>query len=76
MTPALPIITSKEAIKVFLKDGWTEKRRKGSHIKLEKAGHPNPIIIPSHSGKNLDRGTLSSIIKHSGMTVSEFIDLL
>lgn len=76
MTPALPVISGKDAVRVFLKHGWTEKSRKGSHVKLAKPGHPNPIVIPVHAGKPLDRGTPASIIKHSGMTVSEFIELL
>lgn len=76
MAPALPVVSGKEAVKAFLRDGWTEKSRKGSHVKLVKSGRPNPIIIPVHGGKPLDRGTLASIIRHSGLTVSEFIELL
>ncbi|HOX29037.1 MAG TPA: type II toxin-antitoxin system HicA family toxin [bacterium] len=76
MSPALPIISGKDAIKAFLKVGWTEKSRKGSHVKLVNPNHPNPIVIPLHGNKPLDRGTLASIIKHSGLSVSEFIDLL
>lgn len=76
MSPALPVISGKEAIRAFLKAGWTQRSRKGSHVKLVKSGQPNPIIIPLHGSKPLDRGTLASIIKNSGMTVSEFISLL
>jgi predicted RNA binding protein YcfA (HicA-like mRNA interferase family) len=76
MTPALPVISGKDAIKAFLRDGWTEKSRKGSHVKLIKSGHVNPIIVPVHGSQPLDRGTLASIIKHAGMSTSEFIDLL
>ena len=76
MSPALPVISGKDAIRAFLKHGWTEKSRKGSHVKLVKSGYQNPIIIPLHGSKPLDRGTLASIIKHSGMTVSEFVGLL
>jgi predicted RNA binding protein YcfA (HicA-like mRNA interferase family) len=76
MSPALPVISGKDAVKAFLKNGWTERSRKGSHVKLVKPGHPNPIVIPVHSNKPLDRGTLASIIKHSGLTISEFTGLL
>lgn len=76
MSPALPIISGRDALKVFLKNGWTEKSRKGSHVKLVKSGYPNSIVIPIHGNKTLDRGTLSSIIKYSGLTVEQFKELL
>ena len=76
MSPALPVINGKDAIRAFHKDGWVEKSRKGSHVKLVKPGNPTPIIIPVHGNKPLDRGTLASIIRHSGLTVEEFVVLL
>jgi len=39
-----------------------------------KEGAPRPLIIPAHN--KLDRGTLRSIIRSSGLTVDEFIELL
>jgi len=45
-------------------------------VKLVKAGHPNPIIIPVHGNKVLDRGTLASIIRFSDLSIDEFLKLL
>lgn len=76
MAPPLPVVKGKEAVKAFQKAGWQIKTQKGSHVKLVKPGHPNAIIIPVHGNKTLDRGTLSSIIKHSDLSVEAFTDLL
>ena len=38
MTPALPAVSGKDAVRVFCKLGWTEKSRRGSHVKLVKSG--------------------------------------
>jgi len=76
MAHRLPSISGDKAVKAFQKEGWKIKSRKGSHIKLVKMGAKKPIIIPVHKGKMLDRGLLLSIIKHSNLTIEEFIELL
>jgi predicted RNA binding protein YcfA (HicA-like mRNA interferase family) len=70
----LPVVSGKQAIKAFERDGWVVARRKGSHIALEKVGQPLTLAIPDH--RELDRGTLRSLIKASGLTVDEFTRLL
>jgi predicted RNA binding protein YcfA (HicA-like mRNA interferase family) len=70
----LPLISGKKAIKAFNKDGWIVKRQSGSHIILVKPGSIVTLSIPNH--KEVKRGTLRSLIKDAGLSVSEFIDLL
>ncbi len=72
--PPLPVISGKQALSVFKKDGWVFVSQRGSHMKLVKDGASVRLIIPDH--KNLDRGTLRSLIRKSGLTVDEFIRLL
>ena len=73
----LPQISGKELVKVFLKDGWYKVSQKGSHIKLKKdlkpVGRPT-IIIPQH--KVLKKGTLSAILKDSGISLEKLRSLL
>jgi predicted RNA binding protein YcfA (HicA-like mRNA interferase family) len=71
----VPDINGAKAIKAFEKDGWTVKSTKGGHVKLIKTGYNYFLIIPVH-GKTIPKGTLASIIKDSGLSVQEFIDLL
>jgi len=72
--PSLPVISGQQVLIAFSKDGWIFVTRKGSHMKMVKKGVPVRLIIPDH--KTLDRGTLRSLIRKSGLTVNEFIKLI
>ena len=67
-------ISGKKAAKVFQKAGWKVLGQVGSHLVLIKEGVRCNLSIPQH--KELSVGTLRVLIKSSGMTVEEFIDLL
>ena len=67
-------ISGKEAAKAFLKAGWTTVGQVGSHLVLVKPGVRVNLSVPQH--KELSTGTLRALIRHSGMTVDEFLDLL
>jgi predicted RNA binding protein YcfA (HicA-like mRNA interferase family) len=72
--PFLPVVSGREAVRAFEQVGWEVKRRRGSHIILTKQGSWASLSIPDH--KELDRGLLRKLIRHSGLTVEEFIELL
>jgi len=46
--PPIPILTPKEAIKIFKNFGWEVVRQKGSHIIMTKEGHIATLFIPNH----------------------------
>lgn len=71
--PKLPALKSKQVIKVLEKAGFVFARQKGSHAIYVKDNLG--VTIPIHN-KDLKKGTLKSIIKQSGMTVDEFVELL
>ncbi len=66
----LPIISGKEAIKIFGSLGFKIVRQKGSHVVLRKEN--KGCVIPIH--KELAIGTLRSAIKQAGITIEEFIN--
>ena len=71
---ALPRISGRDCVKALLKIGFEFKRQDGSHIILR---HQNPfyqVVVPDH--KELDRGTLRSIIRQAGISIDEFNQLL
>ncbi|MEA1960752.1 MAG: type II toxin-antitoxin system HicA family toxin [Bacillota bacterium] len=72
--PSLPVISDQQARTAFSRDGWIFISQKGKHMKMVKEGFPARLIIPDH--KTLDRGTLRSLIRKSGLTVDEFINLI
>jgi predicted RNA binding protein YcfA (HicA-like mRNA interferase family) len=68
----LPMISGQECIKALQKAGFEITKQKGSHIKLRR--DDRTVIVPNH--KELDRGTLKSIIEQSGIEVDKFLELL
>ncbi|MDI6769596.1 MAG: type II toxin-antitoxin system HicA family toxin [Anaerolineales bacterium] len=72
--PALPRLSGRETVRAFESLGWKVVRQKGSHIILIKVGHIATLSVPDH--KEVARGTLRSLIRSAGLTVSEFIDAL
>jgi len=72
--PALPRLSARETVRAFESLGWKVVRQKGSHIILIKVGHIATLSVPNH--KEVARGTLRSLIRSAGLTVSEFVDIL
>lgn len=70
----LPVISGADCVKALGKLGFEVYRQRGSHIVLVRKSPPTQTTVPNH--KELDRGTLRAIIRHTGLTVEEFIALL
>jgi len=74
--PSLPVITGLQAVAAFEVLGFSVVRIKGSHHMMKRDNHPSCLSVPCHSGKNIKKGTLRSLIRDSGHTVEEFIEAL
>lgn len=71
----LPIISARELVKVLHKIGYDVDHITGSHIILRNTKYSHRrLSIPKH--KEIARGTLSSIIKESGLDVKQFLKML
>ena len=71
----LPQASGREVVVALKKAGYAKDRQRGSHIVLRQEQHPHRrLVIPDH--KELAKGTLRAIIKQSGLTIKEFMDLL
>ena len=71
----LPIISGKEAIKVLSKIGYKVDHQTGSHFILRQREYPHRrLTVPNH--KEIAKGTLRGIIKQSGLSIENFIELL
>ena len=71
--PELPVISGDECIRALGKLGYVAVRTRGSHVRLNCPARP-PTTVPLH--RELDRGTLRSIIRQTELTVDQFIALL
>ena len=61
---------SREVIARLEKAGWRKVRQRGSHIQLKKDGVAALVTVP-HPKKELKIGTLRSIERASGVTLTE-----
>jgi len=67
-------ISGKEAVKAFRRAGWEVKGQVGSHVVMVKEGIRANLFIPQHM--ELSIGTLRVLIRVSGLSVEEFLELL
>ena len=71
--PTLPNLSGKAVVKAFERDGWEKARQRGSHIVMVKGDSTVTLSVPDH--KEVAKGTLRSLIRASGLSVDEFIEL-
>ncbi len=67
-------LSGREVIKALQKAGFFIKRQKGSHIIIRRDDPFSQVVVPDH--KNIDTGTLSSILDGADLSTEEFIKLL
>ena len=72
--PPLPVRSGREVVATFERFGWIAARQSSSHIIMVHPTHSATLSVPDH--KEVARGTLRSLIRTAGLTVSEFIDEL
>jgi predicted RNA binding protein YcfA (HicA-like mRNA interferase family) len=65
-------LSGRKACRILKEHGFREVRRKGSHIVMQKrvGGTTYTVVVPNH--QELRKGTLSSIIRQSGLPKSAF----
>jgi predicted RNA binding protein YcfA (HicA-like mRNA interferase family) len=73
VSPALPVVSGKQAIRVLEKAGFGRVSQKGSHVKM-RSDDGRTAIVPVH--RELARGTLASVLRQAGLSAEEFIELL
>ncbi len=63
-------------VRALKRAGFAELRQKGSHVSLEKRVGEKVFktVVPMHP--ELAKGTLSDILKQSGLTLEEFLSLI
>ncbi len=71
---SLPILSGREVVRAFAEDGWQMVRQRGSHMILVKDGSMATLSVPEH--REVAKGTLRSLIRSSGLSVDEFVELV
>jgi predicted RNA binding protein YcfA (HicA-like mRNA interferase family) len=67
-------LPARRVIRALEKLGFQYQRQRGSHASY---AHPDGrvVTVPIHPTRDVARGTLREIIKATGVTVDEFMDL-
>jgi predicted RNA binding protein YcfA (HicA-like mRNA interferase family) len=75
VTPRLPAVTPRQAIRALERCGWKLDRVKGSHHVFRHSDHSHRVVVPMHS-RDLAKGTLNQIVSASGLDRAKFLKLL
>ncbi len=71
----LPTILGKDFCTILKKIGYSIDHQTGSHIILRNENPPHRrLTVPNH--KEIAKGTLRFILRQSGLTIDEFIELM
>jgi predicted RNA binding protein YcfA (HicA-like mRNA interferase family) len=73
--PKLPIIKTKELIRVLEKLGFFKFHQVGSHAQF-KHKDGKRVTVPIHHGRDIDKKMLRGVINDLDITVEEFTKLL
>ena len=61
------MLSGREACRILAEHGFTEVRRRGSHVVMQKVENDGTITVPVPDHRELRMGTLMSIIRQSGL---------
>jgi predicted RNA binding protein YcfA (HicA-like mRNA interferase family) len=70
----LPVISGRQFVRVLEQLGFVFDRQRGNHMVLFRNDPPTTLSIPDH--RELDRGTLRALLRQSGITSSQLVELL
>jgi predicted RNA binding protein YcfA (HicA-like mRNA interferase family) len=65
--PKLAVLSGTEVCAILARHGFTEIRRRGSHIVMQRARNGSTKTVPVPDHRELKPGTLRSIIRQSGL---------
>jgi predicted RNA binding protein YcfA (HicA-like mRNA interferase family) len=66
------VLSGREVCHILSLNGFTEVRRRGSHVVMQKALPGTTLTVPVPLHDELKIGTLASIIRQSGLLRSLF----
>lgn len=72
----LPVLSGREIVKALSKAGFNISRQRGSHLLMIKFVKDSKLIVVIPMHREVDPGTLLSIIAQASMTREEFLKLL
>ena len=76
MSPQLPVISGRQAVRAFERLGYEVVRQRGSHLRLRHRQDPQrqPLTVPDHD--TLKPGLLRRLIRDAQLDLEGFLELL
>jgi len=68
----LPVLSGRRICRILENNDFSEVRRRGSHMVMQRKLSNTTITIPVPDHKEIRPGTLLSIIRQSGLPRTEF----
>ena len=68
----LRVLSGREVCNILARHGFSEIRRRGSHVVMQRREQRTTVTVPVPNHKELKQGTLRSIIRQSGLDRSLF----
>lgn len=73
----LPALSGKRVVQALERAGFVVERIVGSHhIMIYPGDASRTVTVPVHANRDLKPGTLRSIIRQTGFSVEDFVDLV
>jgi len=70
----LPQVSGADVVRALQRVGFSIRRQHGSHIILRRDDPFAQTVVPNH--RQIDRGTLRAILRQTGVSPGELIELL
>ena len=74
MSPRQPVVSGERLIKRFARRAGKSSVKRGSQIRLKKAGHRHALVVPLH--REIRRGTLAGILRDADLNADGLRRLL
>jgi predicted RNA binding protein YcfA (HicA-like mRNA interferase family) len=71
--PKLPLLSGEVVCRILERCDFVRVRQRGSHVVMQKAMEGTTITVPVPMHREIRQGTLSSIIRQSGLTRDDFM---
>ena len=68
----LRVLSGRDVCKILKAEGFSEVRQRGSHVVMQKRTGDTTTTVPVPDHSELKTGTLSSIIRQSGLARTLF----
>lgn len=68
----LRVLLGREVCRILARHGFVEVRRRGSHVVMQRRIESGTVTVPVPDHPELRIGTLSAIIRQSGLPRAEF----